>query len=179
MKYKRIPFVGKTPPGEVHQLEGLPSEDRAMSKIARMKAPVSTLPRGVPGFMVWLRRSHPRVHGKVLARMSDQLAGLGLSPPTNVPEVAAAAANPGIGQQILSTVKELVQVGLPLYQQDKIFKLQLKRAEAGLAPLDTAALADASAVRVGVDGATRNTGLMIGGALALGLLGYALIRGRR
>jgi hypothetical protein len=176
MKYKRIPFVGKTPPGTMHQLEGIPSEDRAMSKIARMKVPVSTLPRGVPGFMVWLRRAHPRMHGNVVARMSDQLAGLGLSPPTSVPEVAAAADKPGMAQQILSTVKELVQVGLPLYQQDKIFKLQLRRAEQNLPPLDTSALADASAIRVGVDGATRNTGLMIAGAVGLGLVGYALLR---
>jgi hypothetical protein len=147
-----------------------------MSKIARI--PVSNLPRGVPGFVKWARATHPDVYRAVGARLAmSNLRGLGITAPTADP-VATAAANPSWGQTILSTFKELATVALPIYQQNKMFDLQLKRAQQGLAPLDTAAIQDSSALRVGVDSATRNTGLMIAGAAVLGLLGFALLRRR-
>jgi hypothetical protein len=145
-----------------------------MSKIARI--PVSSLPPGPVGFVKWLKVAQPPIYRAVAARFAARgVSGLGLDAPTADP-VVAAAAKPGIGQQILDTVKDLVQVGLPLYQQNKLFDLQLKRAQAGLAPLDTAALADASALRVGVDSGTRNTGLIIAGVAAAALLGFALLK---
>lgn len=148
----------------------------------KIRVPVSTLPPGVPGFVRWLRVAHPRLHGELAARLRDRgLAGMGLVLPTGVSASApavvnAAATQPGVAQQILSTFTELVKVGLPMYQQDKLFKLQLQRAQQNLPPLDTSALADASALRVGVDTQTRNTGLIIGGAVAAAILGFALLR---
>lgn len=156
-----------------------------MSKIARI--PVANLPPGVPGLVRWIKREHPAIYrqlGTRLAAKRHVLQGLGLvSPGDDLSEVKvnvqkiADAAPPGssIANTILSTVKDLVTVGLPLYQQNKVFDLQLDRAKKGLAPLNTSALADASSFRVGVDSATRNTGLMIVGALLVGLLGYKLL----
>lgn len=142
--------------------------------MSKIRIPVSTLPRGVPGFVRWLRVAHPRIHGDLAARLRDRgLAGMGLTSPE---AVSAAAAQPGTAQTILSTVKDLISVGLPLYQQNKLFELQLQRAKQNLAPLDTSAIADSSALRVGVDSQTRNTGLIIGGSIAAGLLALALIR---
>ena len=148
-------------------------------KIARI--PVADLPRGLPGFVRWLRTAHPNIHRAVGARLaaSNQLNGLGLVLPGTDPVAAAAdnaAQNPGVTQTILNTVKELVSVGLPLYQQNKLFELQIKRAQQNLPPLDTQAISDASALRVGVDSGTRNTGLIIAGVGAAALLGYALLR---
>lgn len=180
MNYRKIPFMGGTPPGVMHQLEGLP-----MSKIARI--PVSNLPPGVPGLVRWIKTAHPSIYraiGQRLAAKRVRLQGLGLAMPgddlsevkVNVQKVADSAS-PGssVANTILSTVKDLVTVGLPLYQQQKLFDLQLSRAKQGLAPLDTSAIADASAFRVGVDSATRNTGLWIVGGLAAAFLGYKLL----
>jgi hypothetical protein len=142
-------------------------------KVARI--PVSSGPKGVPGFVAWVRAAHPTIYRQLAMRLRGaQLNGLGLVGPslaTAADPVAVAAAQPSMAQTILSTVKDLVSVGLPLYQQNKIFDLQLKRAQAGLAPLDSSALADISSVRVGVDAATRNTGLMIAGGAVLAFLG--------
>lgn len=156
-----------------------------MSKIARI--PVSTLPKGVPGLVRWIKASHPTIYRGLAERLavSRGLKGLGLtSPADDLSEVSvnvkkiADTGGPGVANTILNTVKDLVTVGLPLYQQQKVFDLQLSRAKAGLAPLDTSAISDASAFRVGVDSATRNTGLMIAGAAAIGLIGFALLRRR-
>lgn len=184
MNYLRIPFVGRTPPGITHGLEGLPM------KIARI--PVANLPPGVPGLVRWIKAAHPTIYRSLGARLAVarpvRLAGLGLASPSddlsevkvNVTKIAdSAPAGSSIANTILSTVKDLVTVGLPLYQQQKVFDLQLSRAKAGLAPLDTQALSDASALRVGVDSGTRNTGLMIAGILAVGGIAWALLRRAR
>lgn len=153
-----------------------------MSKIARI--PVSSLPKGVPGLVRWIKVAHPAIYDN-LARVvrahttpGGKLSGLGLTDPAATPITAADSGNPGIAQTIVNTVKDLVAVGLPLYQQQKLFDLQVKRAQQGLAPLDTARIADMSAVRVGVDSDTRKTGMLIAGGLAAALLGYAVLRGR-
>jgi hypothetical protein len=190
-RYKRIPFAGgPTPRGTITQLEGF-----LMSKIARI--PVSTGPKGVPGLVSWVRMAHPAVYRQLAMRLrtarlngwGDQtvrgFGSLGFALPdgnaqmvTASDPVAVASSTPSMAQTIVSSLKDLVSVGLPLYQQNKIFDLQIKRAQAGLAPLDTSTVADLSAVRVGVDSATRNTGLMIAGAAVLGLVGYKLLSRR-
>lgn len=154
--------------------------------MTKLRIPVSTLPAGVPGFVRWLRVAHPKIHQRLAARIAGgtSVAGLGIVMPSGVALTApqatatvnAAASNPGTAQQILTAVKDLVAVGLPLYQQQKLFDLQVKRAQQNLAPLDTAAIADASGMRFGLDTSTQNTGLMIGGLFVAGLLGYALLR---
>lgn len=144
-------------------------------KIARI--PVSTLPAGPVGFVKWVKFAHPKVYRAVAARMAAS-GQLGLVSPTTVTAdpVTSAAAKPGVGQQLLDTFKELVTVGVPLYQQQKLFDLQIARAKQNLPPLDTSQIADATALRVGVDSGTRNTGLIIAGVAAAAVLGFALLR---
>jgi hypothetical protein len=171
--YKKVPFVGGAPAGIMHKLDGLTME-KVMSKITRMP-PVMVGPKGVPGLMRWVRRVHPNIYDNVRARLAvSNLRGLGFALPTADP-VPAAAANPSTAQTILSTVQDLIKVGLPMYQQNQLFNLQIKRAQAGLAPLDATTMNDLSSVKVGVDSATRNTALYIGGGLALALVAYKLL----
>jgi len=146
-----------------------------MSKIARI--PVSSLPRGVPGLVRWIKVAHPAIYRGLSARLAHApLHGLGITDPNATAVTVADSAKPGVAQTILSTVKDLISVGLPLYQQQRLFDLQVKRAQAGLAPLDTSAISEASALKVGVDSGTRNTGLIIAGLGAAALLGFALLR---
>lgn len=153
-----------------------------MSKIRRIPVPVSGFKPGVPGFVSWVKTAHPAIYRAAQDRLSVmRMDGLGLSSPDDLSEVkvnvqkVAESGGPGAANMILSTFKDLVSVGLPLYQQQKLFDLQLQRAKAGLAPLDTSAIQDSGAIRVGVDSATRNTGLWVVGGLAAALLGYKLL----
>lgn len=145
-------------------------------KIARI--PVSSLPKGPVGFVKWVRMAHPQVYRRVAAQLaaSGHLGAMDFTLSNSSDPVATAAAQPGIGQQIVNTISDLVKVGLPIYQQNQLFDAQLKRAKAGLAPLDTTAISDASAFRVGVDSSTKSTALMVGGLLAGGLLLAALLK---
>lgn len=177
MNYPRIPFMGGTPPGVMHQLEGLP-----MSKLNRVLLPRSGLPPGVPGFVRWIKTAHPSIYRAAQNRLTAmRMHGMGVASPADLSEVkvnvqkVAETGGPGAANMILNTFKDLVSVGLPLYQQQKIFDLQLQRAKAGLVPADTSALESAASFRVGVDSATRNTGLWIVGGLAAAALGYKLL----
>lgn len=143
-----------------------------MSKIARI--PVSNLPPGVPGLVMWIKRTHPRMFAELSDRMNNY--GMGLDAPN--PDLAVAAQQPSTAQTILNTVKELVPAALSMYQQNKLFDLQLKRAQSGLAPLDTAAIADSAALRVGVSQDTRNTALIVAGIAGAAILGFAFLRRR-
>lgn len=148
-----------------------------MSKIARI--PVSNLPPGVPGLVRWIKMSHPGIYMELGRRLQSavELSGLGLSSPKMDP-VAAAVAQPSLWANITSTVKDIVGVALPLYQQKKLFDLQVKRAENGQQPLDPGAISDISSVKLGVDASTRNTALMIAGGLGVLYLGAKLLKGR-
>lgn len=148
-----------------------------MSKIARI--PVSNLPPGVPGLVRWIKRTHPVVYRALDSKVRAVAAmhGLGVADPNAAPGTAIAAADtPGWGATILNTVKELLPTAISTYQQKKVFDLQLRQAAAGKPPLDINALSDASALRLGVDSSTRNTGLIIAGVGAAALLGFALLR---
>lgn len=167
MNYLRIPFVGGSPPGEMTALEGI-----AMSKI---RIPVSNLPRGVPGFVRWVKATYPQVYRGYNGRIANlAVTRMGFALPGT--EVGIAAADkPSLANTILSTVKDLIPTALQTYQQSKLFDLQLSRAKQNLAPYDTAALENMSAIRVGVDSQTRNTGLLIVGGVAAAFLGYKLL----
>lgn len=176
MNYRRIPFVGSTPPGVLHSLEGLP-----VSKIARI--PISSnLPRGVPGLVRWIQTAHPSIYSQLSHKVRAVAAmhGLGVTDPNAAPVTAIqAASTPGWGSTIISSIKELLPTALQTYQQQQLFNLQIKRAEANQPPYDTAALADASALRIGVDSATRNTVLYAVGGVIAAVLGYKLLFARR
>lgn len=139
-----------------------------MSKIARI--PVSSGPKGVPGLVRWIKAVHPSIYNGLAQRLATTqvLNGLGLvdSSLTALPTAAADSGKPGIAQTIVNTVSELAKVALPLYQQQKLFDLQVKRAQAGQPMLDASSLSDLSSVKVGVDSSTRNTLLYGGLALA-------------
>lgn len=177
MRYKRIPFVGRTPAGEMTKLDGLPSMENDMSKIARI--PVSTRPMGWPGFASWLRATNPTGYKAIAMRLRGdyELQGLGIVAPTADP-VATAAATPSLWDKLSSTVRDVLPQLVTAYSQKKILDAQIRRAELGQAPLDTAALADATSIKVGADPATRNTALLIAGGLGLVFLGSKLL-GRR
>lgn len=151
-------------------------------KIARI--PINNdLPVGIPGFVRWLRVAQPAVHRALALRLSNasRLNGLGLVGPTatDASIVNAAADKPGLAQTIVNTVKDIASTVLPLYQQKKLFDMQLSRAAAGQPMLDAAQLSDASSVKVGVDAGTRNTGLIIAGVLAGGFVLSRLLGRRR
>lgn len=146
-----------------------------------LRFPVADLPKGLPGFVRWMKSAHPQVHRAVAARLAanNLLGDLGLTLPGEDPVVNmadASATKPGIGQQIVNVISDIAKVGLPIYQQQKIFDLQLARMKAGQQPLDTQAISDASALRFGVDSGTKNTGLIIAGILGAAVLGFALLR---
>lgn len=155
-----------------------------MSKIARI--PVSSGPKGVPGLVRWVRRTYPNIYQGLAVSLSTHpglqgaVSELG-TPMTalsldSIPVKAADSGGAGIASTILNTVSELAKVALPLYQQQKLFDMQVKRAAAGQPMLNTDQLANMSSVKVGVDESTRNTGLMIAGAAVLGLLAFKLLR---
>jgi len=143
--------------------------------VSKIRIPVSTLPVGVPGLVRWVKYAHPAIYQKLGARIERNLALQGLGLVAAKDTVTAAAATPGLGAKIVGALKDLISVGLPLYQQQKVFDLQLKRAAQNLAPLDTAALSEISSVKVGIDAPTRNTGLLVVGGLAAALVGYKLL----
>ncbi len=143
-----------------------------MSKIARL--PISSTQRGVPGLVRWIKQTHPRMYADLRDRMDNY--GMGLDAPS--PTLAVAAAQPSTAQTILNTVKELLPGALSMYQQNKLFDLQIKRAQQNLPLVDTSAIADASALRFGVDSSTQNTVMIAVGVGAAALLGFALLRRR-
>lgn len=147
-----------------------------MSKIARL--PISTTRVGLPGLIKWVQATHPQVYHAVASRLAvaNQLQGVGILDPSTDPVSAAATSSPGIGAQILDTIKQLIPVAAQTYQQQKLFDLQVKRAQQNLPLYDTSAIADGSAFRVGVDSSTKNTALMIAGLGAAALLLFAVIK---
>jgi hypothetical protein len=155
--------------------------------MSTIKVPVADLPKGVPGLVRWIKFAHPVMYNELAARLksrSNYLNGLGVADPRTVDSTIpvtpiVAASTPGWGTTLLNTIKEILPAAVQTYQQGRIFDLQIKRAQAGQAPLDTTALSDAASFRVGVDTATRNTALYIAGGLAVAFIGYKLILGKR
>lgn len=143
-----------------------------MSKI-KMKVPVSNLPAGYPGFFAWVKRAHPGLYSQAVARVPQAFAGMGAMGLTAPGEPTAQSQ--GIASKLLDTIKNLATVALPIYTQKKVLDMQLKRADAGLPPLDTSQISDMTSVKVGVDEGTRNTGLMVVGGILAAILGYKLL----
>lgn len=144
-------------------------------KLSRVSAGSRTT--GWSGFSNWLQAKHPQVYREVSRRLTNSgaLSGLGFAAPVSDP-IVAAAQNPSLLDKITSTIKDVVAVALPAYQQKKIIDVQLARAKQGLDPLNLNELSDLSSVKVGVDSSTRNTGLIIAGVLAAVLIVPKLLR---
>lgn len=87
-----------------------------------------------------------------------------------------------IATGLTDVVKQATPVVLAAKQQKDLQKLNVERAKQGLAPLDTAAYAEASApvmkIQGGLDAGNRKL-LLWGGLAAVTVLGFALYFGLR
>lgn len=162
----------------------------AKSVKIRLK-PRETASRGWKGFIGWLEATHPKVFDRVAVSNSNFVTGqlslrnsaqnlTGLAGDDNSPAqtVTAPPPAPSMIQQFVTSVAAAASALLPLAQQQKILKLQLKRAEAGLPPLDVGAYVDPNqGINVGVTPATQKTLLyLVGGVAGVFLLSRLLKR---
>lgn len=158
---------------------------------------------GWPGFFGWLAATHPDLYdyarvslpNYVEDRQSYPSAGATLSgDDPNIQAIAAPnlsflsqAATEGITDStplqtttanatIAQTLAQAASAFLPLYQQKQLLDVQLKRAQAGLPPLDTSRYVDANAgLNVGLNTGTQNTLLMMAALAAAALIGFKLL----
>jgi hypothetical protein len=154
----------------------------APMKVIRIPAKKDATP-GWPGFLGWVAATHPKLYNMMIASdpdtlmMLDQqrhsasvLSGLGLLDP-DATAPGSTVASPTTGgsamEQFVAMVSRAGAAILPLVQQQKILNIQLKRAQAGQAPLDVGAYIDPNAgMNVGMTPGTQKTLLYLGGGLA-------------
>lgn len=151
-------------------LETVKSGEKAKAKI-----------NGVVNFMSWMQRKHPAIYSRVMQSRPDlaipELALRGLGGLHDTQQQMIDAQNAGMDVTLGDTSapstswgKDLLNLITPfagIYQQKKLFDLNIKRAENGLPPLDSAA----PTVNVGV---TR--GVMTAGTVAgLAVVGMVLL----
>lgn len=165
----------------------------------QIKLPVKTTASpGFPGFVGWLADTHPKLYAYVAAsdpdtvmdmetrrnpgsllsgyRPASVLNGLGDVATT---ATGASSSATGVAQFVQTVVQAGAQI-LPLVQQQKVLKLQLQRAQAGLPPLDVGAYIDPNqGINVGVTPATQKTLLWIAGGVTGAFLLSRLLGGRR
>jgi len=139
-----------------------------------------------------LKTSYPSLYGLLLTRRPDLIKSalsnyspgnpvfpsnmLGdntaVSPTIDNPQAPPQAVTTTWYQDIFSVIKDAI----PAYQQQQLFKLQLKRAERGLAPIDPALVAPRINVSLPV-AQQRQAQFALFGFLGLGALGiYFLAR---
>lgn len=149
----------------IHYREG----ETIVSKIAFINQ--ASAPRGIKGFFAWLRAKQPHIYGRVIPQFGEGALGdLGLS----APEVLATEKP--VGSNVIDTIKDIVLGVSTAYltaeqmrAQRKILDMQLKRAQAGLAPLDINPAdygASGPSVQVGVTSDTKQL-LIYGGLVAI------------
>jgi hypothetical protein len=152
-----------------------------MSKMTTVRLPVKAgASRGFQGFIGWLEATHPKLYNYALAADPDfvtgasnarssgaVLSGLGLvdvSPASTLqPQTSGGSTS---AQNFVNTLLQAGAAILPLVQQQKILAIQLKRAQAGQAPLDVGDYIDPnSGINVGVTAGTQKTLLYLAGGL--------------
>lgn len=137
---------------------------------------------GAQGFLAWLKRYQPDFYAAIRAKLPAGLAGFGLT----AEGAAAPAATTGASPSWLSTLQNVLvaaaQAKLAKDQidaQKDLWRIQLERAQAGLAPLDidpaTMGLPGPS-VSVGLTGDTKKMLLWGGIGLAAFLILPKLLR---
>lgn len=141
-----------------------------MARTVRLYADESKA-RGWPGFVQWLARTHPDVYGQARIINADAF------------DTASFGSDElsGWADSLASTVTNVANAVLPVYTQKKLLDIQIQRAKAGQAPLDTSAynsVQDSAAMRVGLASDTRNTLFILGGLAVAALLVFKLL-GRR
>jgi hypothetical protein len=130
-------------------------------------------PRGAKGFFAWLGRAQPQIARSVLIKLQRpaMLGDLGLTAPEQV-VTEEKPVSPTFTDKIRDLVLGASQAYLTYSQmqaQKKVMDMQLKRAQAGLAPLDINMEQyglTGPAMNVGLSPATRNLLMWGGGALA-------------
>lgn len=134
--------------------------------------------KGFPGFVAWLADTHPKLYSYVAASDPSTVAMLEQRHVSGsvLGDVAETPAKPAI-QQLIDTVVNAGAAILPLVQQQKILKLQLQRAKAGLPPLDVGEYVDPNAgLNVGLNPATQRLLLWLGGGAVAAFVLSRLLR---
>lgn len=152
-----------------------------MAKV-RLEAKRDAAP-GWAGFFAWAASVHPKLYNKlrvmdpdfVQAMEQQHTAGSVILPGLSGDDIPAAAAPAkSTVQQFLQVATQAASAILPLVQQQKILKVQLQRAQAGLPPLDVGAYVDPNqGVNVGLNPSTQKTLYWLGGGV---LAAYVLSR---
>lgn len=131
---------------------------------------------GVVKFMDWLNAKSPDLYKAVMQGRPDlavpefAMSGLGgLSDPA---APADAAPSTSWGSQLLDFLKPLVGV----YQQNELLKLNIKRAENGLDPVDSSAVSPT--VNINASPEIKRAGMM-GGLALVGVVALVLMRNKR
>lgn len=126
---------------------------------------------GAKGFLQWLKTNQPKVFAAAKESRAATLSGFGeVSLNLQTATTAPASSN------WASTVKDVLLVASQAYltkeqvkAQSKLLDTQLKRAQAGLAPLDIdMEQFGVPRAQVGLDSSTRN--MLLFGGIGLGLL---------
>lgn len=160
-----------------------------MSKAVTVRVPVKTGgSRGFQGFIGWLEATHPKLYNYAVAadpdfvsgvqnaRSSGSVLGIVDTTPGAViqPETAKGES---AATQFVKTISQAAAAILPLVQQQKILSIQLKRAQAGQAPLDVGDYIDPNAgLNVGVTPGTQKTLLYLAGGLGAVFLVSRLLK---
>lgn len=135
---------------------------------------------GTKGFLEWLKEKQPRIYRAAMPKLTTQvqrLGGLGLSIPGSDP--VATAPSGSTSSTLATNIKEILMAASQAYltreqmqAQEKLFNLQLSRAQQGLAPLDIDISkygVAAPSVSVGIAGDTQKM-LLWGAAIIAGIL---------
>jgi hypothetical protein len=103
----------------------------------------------------------------IMGQEVSPAAQLGLVAP-DTPDAPATIEQPkSVFDQFVTSVTKAAAAILPLAQQQKVLNLQLKRAQAGLPPLNVGAYIDPNqGFNVGLGAGTQKTLLYLGGGLA-------------
>lgn len=144
-----------------------------MSKIAFIN-PTRGGPRGTKGFLTWLRDRAPNYYRPVMEEFQNgQLSGLGLVGPG---ETEAASEKP-LPASVGSTIKDIIAGLSTAYltktqadAQKKVLDLQIKRAQAGLAPYDIDLQQYASGPTVNVGMSPEVKQMLIWGGIGLAVV---------
>lgn len=135
-----------------------------MAKKIVLKAKAGAAP-GFPGFIAWLADVHPKLYAQVAAAKPNTVNMLEARHVSGsvLGDIAESPPKPAL-QQLVDTVVNAGAAILPLVQQQKILKLQLQRAKAGLPPLDVGDYVDPNAgLNVGVNPGTQRLLFWLGG----------------
>lgn len=174
--YKRIPFAAHIKGDSSAGFMG----NIVMEKKVILKAKAGATP-GYPGFVGWLAATHPKLYSVVSASAPEPLMAIEnmRNPASRLTGTEGGTPPPSALQNFVTTVVQAGATVLPLIQQQKVLKLQLQRAQAGLPPLDVGAYIDPNAgFNVGINPGTQKVLLWLGGGV-VGAFLLSRVLGRR